>query len=59
MELQELRDEPLAAATPAGFALTEVVVRLVPGRTGQMGRADGSASLPGVQAVCRAEAIAL
>ena len=29
MELQELREEPLAAATPAGFALAEVVVRLV------------------------------
>ena len=29
MELQELRDEPLVAATPAGFALAEVVVRLV------------------------------
>ena len=29
VELQELRDEPLVAATPAGFALAEVVVRLV------------------------------
>ena len=29
MELQELRDEPLLAATPAGFTLAEVVVRLV------------------------------
>ncbi len=27
MELQELREEPLAAATPAGFALAEVMVR--------------------------------
>lgn len=29
MQLQELRDEPLLAATPVGFSLDEVVVRLV------------------------------
>ena len=29
MELQELRDEPLMQAPPAGFSLAEVVVRLV------------------------------
>ena len=29
MQLQELRDELLLAATPAGFSLDEVVVRLV------------------------------
>ena len=29
MQLQELRDEPLLQATPAGFSLDEVEVRLV------------------------------
>lgn len=29
MQLQELRDQPLLAATPAGFSLDQVVVRLV------------------------------
>ena len=29
MQLQELRGEPLLAATPAGFSLDQVVVRLV------------------------------
>ena len=39
MQLQELRGEPLLAATPAGFSLDQVVVRLVRPDERQMGRA--------------------